>query len=224
MIKLCIFDLDGTVLDTIETIAYYGNYALQKNNIEPIAVCEYKYLAGNGIARLIKNMLQFRKCFTEELYNKVFHDYDTAYNADAMYKSKIFEGLQPVLDKMKQMGIKLAIVSNKPDYPTKKVVRSLYGEEYFACILGQKEGKPLKPDPTVVFDVISELNVSRDECIYIGDTSVDMKTGKRAGLFTIGVLWGFRDEDELVENGADMVIKRPSELYEFVLINNREKD
>lgn len=220
MIKLCIFDLDGTVLDTIETIAYYGNYALQKNNIEPIAVCEYKYLAGNGIAKLIKNMLQFRNCFTEELYNKVFHDYDTAYNADATYKTSIFEGLKDVLDQMKDMGIKLAIVSNKPDYPTKKVVSSLYGEDYFTCVLGQREGKALKPDPTAVFDVISDLNVSKEDCIYIGDTSVDMKTGKNAGLFTIGVLWGFRDKKELLENGADMVIKKPSELYEFVLINN----
>ena len=95
----------------------------------------------------------------------------------------------------------------------------MYGEDYFTCVLGQREGKPLKPDPTVVFDVISDLNVSKEDCIYIGDTSVDMKTGKNAGLFTIGVLWGFRDKKELLENGADMVIKKPSELYEFVINN-----
>lgn len=220
MIKLCIFDLDGTVLDTIETIAYYGNYALQKNNIEPIAVHEYKYFAGNGIYHLIKKMLQFRNCYTEELYDKVFHDYDTAYNMAATYKTGVFGGLKPVLDKIKNSGINIAIASNKPDYPTKKVVSSFFGEDYFACVLGQREGVPLKPDPTIVFDILSHMNVSKEDCIYIGDTSVDMKTGKNAGLFTIGVLWGFRDEDELVENGADMVVKKPEEILEFVEKNN----
>ena len=219
MIKLCIFDLDGTVLDTIATIAHYGNYALIKNGIEAIEACEYKYLAGTGIANLIKNMLNFRQCYTEELYERVFHDYDTAYNADVSYKSTVFDGLKEALDKIKAIGIKLAIVSNKPDYAAKTVVNSLYGENYFVSVNGQKQGEPLKPDPRVVLDMLKEQNVKKEECLYIGDTSVDMKTGKNAGIFTIGVLWGFRGREELTENGADIVIEKPAELYDYVLHN-----
>lgn len=217
MIKLCILDLDGTALDTIETISYYGNYALGKHGIESIEACEYKYLVGTGISNLIKNMLNFRQCYTEETFAKVFHDYDTAYNADVSYKSRIYDGLKEALDKIKALGVELAIVSNKPDYATQEVVRKLYGENYFTYVTGKKDGYPLKPDPTVVLNLINEKALGKDECIYIGDTSTDMLTGKNAGLFTVGVLWGFRGRDELLSNGADMLAKKPCELYEYVL-------
>lgn len=216
MIKLCIFDLDGTILDTVETIAHYGNYALLKNGIEPIEPCEYKYLAGTGIKNLIKNMLDYRNSYSEELFKKVFLDYDTAYNKDVSFKSGIFAGLKEVLDKLKKRGIRLAIASNKPDYAAKSVVSSLYGDGYFVHVSGHRENAPLKPDPSMVFEILNEQGVSNDECLYIGDTSVDMKTGKNAGIFTVGVLWGFRDRDELSANGADLIIEKPDELYDYV--------
>lgn len=216
MIKLCIFDLDGTALDTLETIAYYGNNALTNHGIEPIEACEYKYLVGTGISNLIKNMLNFRQCYTDEAFEKVFHDYDTAYNADVSYKSRIYDGLRETLDKIKSLGIELAIVSNKPDYATKEVVNKLYGENYFCYVTGKKEGYPLKPDPTVVLNLINEKALDKDECVYIGDTSTDMLTGKNAGLFTIGVLWGFRGKDELLSNGADLLAEKPYDLYEYI--------
>lgn len=216
MIKLCIFDLDGTVLDTIGTIAYYGNYALEKNQIAPIDVGEYNYLAGTGASNLVKNMLRFRQCLTEETYARVYADYQEAYNKDVAYQSKIFDGLKETLDKIKSMGVSLAIVSNKPDYAAKKVVEALYGKDYFVRVDGQKEGKPLKPDPKAVLDILSEFQVSKEECLYIGDTDVDMQTGKNAGIFTVGVLWGFRGEEELLKSGADLVVQNPMELYHHI--------
>ncbi len=216
MIKLCVFDLDGTVLDTVESIAYYGNYALEKNGIDPIAVEEYKYLAGNGIINLIKNMLRFRDCLTDENFEKVFHDYDTAYNANTSYKSKMFDGMQEALDGIKAMGVKIAIVSNKPHFATTGVVNSLFGEGYFDLVYGQREGIPIKPDPTAVLQILSEVGVDREECLYIGDTGTDMQTGKNSGLYTIGVLWGFRGKEELLENGADKTIEKPHELYDHI--------
>ncbi|MBE6792201.1 MAG: HAD family hydrolase [Ruminococcaceae bacterium] len=219
MTKLCIFDLDGTVLDTVQTLAHYGNGALVNHGVAPIEAEQYKYLAGAGMAALIKNMLNFRECYTDELFKKVLSDYDTAYNADITYKTTIYEGLVEALDNIKAQGIELAIVSNKPDYAAKDVVYALFGKDYFREVVGQLPDVPLKPDPTAVFGVMERAGVAADECLYIGDTSTDMKTGKNAGLFSVGVLWGFRGEDELRDNGADLIIRHPSELYHYILSN-----
>ena len=216
MIKLCIFDLDGTVLDTVGSIAHFANEALQNNGIEPIDTKEYNYLAGRGIANLVRGMLDFRGCYSEETYKKVYHDYDTAYNANPSYKSKVFDGLKEVLDTIKARGVRIAIVSNKPDFAARSVVNELYGENYFDFVSGQVPGGVLKPDPAVVLSVMDRFGASHDECIYVGDTSTDMQTGKNAEIYTVGVLWGFRGRDELVENGADTVIEKPRELYEIV--------
>jgi len=216
MIKLCIFDLDGTVLDTVESIAYFANSALEKNGIMPIEVGEYKYLAGRGIANLVRGMLEFRGCYSEALYEKVFYDYDTAYNERPTYKSKIFDGLKETLDAIKEKGVKIAIVSNKPDFAARSVVRELYGEGYFDFVTGQVKGGALKPDPTAVLSVMEKFGIAREECIYVGDTSTDMQTGKNAGMYTVGVLWGFRDREELISNGADVIIEKTSDLYTLV--------
>ncbi len=217
MIKLCIFDLDGTVLDTVGSIAHFANEALRKNGIEPIDTKEYNYLAGRGIANLVHGMLDFRGCYNEEAYKRVYHDYDTAYNANPSYKSKVFDGLKEVLDAIKARGVRIAIVSNKPDFAARSVVEELYGEDYFDFVSGQVPGGVLKPDPAVVLSVMDKFGASPDECIYVGDTSTDMQTGKNAEIYTVGVLWGFRGRDELVENGADTVIEKPRELYEIVI-------
>ncbi len=216
MIKLCIFDLDGTVLDTVKSIAHFGNTALEMNGIEPIEVNEYKYLAGRGVANLLRGMLNFRNCYTDELYQKVFRDYNTAYDANVSYKTTVFEGLRETLDAIKADGIRMAIVSNKPDFATRTVVNAHYGEGYFDFVTGQVPGGVLKPDPTVVLSVMESFEVTREECLYIGDTSTDMQTGKNAGMYTVGVLWGFRGREELLANGADLLIEKPSELYDCI--------
>ena len=220
MVKLCIFDLDGTVLDTVESIAYYANLALEKNGVEPIAVAEYKYLAGNGIAKLVRNMLDRRECYSPELYERVYKDYDSAYNADVAYKTTIFDGLLPVLDRLKAQGIRLAIVSNKPDFAAVTVTEALYGKGYFDFVTGQKPGGILKPDPTVVLSVMEDFGAVREECVYVGDTSTDMKTGKNAEMFTVGVLWGFRDRAELESSGADVIVSDPEQLYSAIMERN----
>ena len=216
MIKLCIFDLDGTVLDTVHTIAYYGNYALQKNGIEPIDDEEYKYFAGNGAVNLIKRALRFRNCLTDEIFEKVFVDYNTAYNADTSYLTVPFDGIRDTLDAMKSMGIRMAILSNKPHFATCGVITSLFGEGYFDCVYGQREDVPIKPDPTAVFQIMSELGAKAEDSLYIGDTGTDMKTGKNAKLCTVGVTWGFRTKDELLQNGADRIIDEPCQLLDCI--------
>ena len=216
MIKLCIFDLDGTVLDTVHTIAYYGNYALQKNGIKPIDDEEYKYFAGNGAVNLIKRALRFRNCLTDEIFEKVFADYNAAYNADTSYLTVPFDGIRKTLDAIKAHGIRMAILSNKPHFATCGVITSLFGEGYFDCVYGQREGVPIKPDPTAVFQIMSELGAKAEDCLYIGDTGTDMKTGKNAKLCTVGVTWGFRAKEELLQNGADQIIDEPCQLLDCI--------
>ena len=110
------------------------------------------------------------------------------------------------------VGEKIAIVSNKPDFMAKSVVERFYGKDYFFYVTGEREGIALKPDPRAVLSVVRAEGVSLDDCLYIGDTSTDMKTGKNAGIFTVGVLWGFRDKKELLISGADATVSHPSEL------------
>lgn len=218
MTKLCIFDLDGTVLDTVKTIAYYGNYALSKHGIEPIEVKEYNYFAGNGAVNLIKRALRFRDALTDEVFEKVFADYNAAYNADTSYLTAPFDGIVETLDAIKAKGIKMAILSNKPHFATCGVITSLFGEGYFDRVYGQREDVPIKPDPTAVWGIMQELDARPEECLYIGDTGTDMKTGKNAGLRTVGVTWGFRGKDELLSGGADVIIDHPQQLLDCIML------
>lgn len=214
--KLCIFDLDGTVLDTVGSIAHYGNLALQKHGIEPIDEKEYKYFAGDGAKNLIIRMLNYRNCYTDALYASVFKLYNELYNADVICKTVIFDGLKEVLDQLKAEGYRFVIVSNKPDFAAKTVANALYGEGYFDRVVGQKEGSFLKPNPGEVFAVMQELGARGEDCVYVGDTDTDMRTGKNANLYTIGVLWGFRGREELEASGADAIAATPAELYQAI--------
>lgn len=214
--KLCIFDLDGTVLDTVGSIAHYGNLALKAYGIEPIDAKEYRYFAGDGAKILIKRMLNYRTCYSDELHASVFRIYNEMYDADVTYKTVIFEGLKDVLDRLKADGYRFAIVSNKPDFAAKTVVNTTYGEGYFDCVIGQKEGSILKPNPHEVLTVMQKLGAEVKDCVYVGDTDTDMKTGKNAELYTVGVLWGFRGREELEASGADAIAATPEELYEII--------
>jgi phosphoglycolate phosphatase len=217
MIKLCIFDLDGTVLDTVSSIAHYANYALERHGIEPIDPKEYRYLAGGGIVSLMRGVLRYRgREGDEALYESLYRTYDDAYNADVAYLTTVFDGMRETLDELKRRGIKIAIVSNKPDYAAREVVERLYGKDYFDFVTGQTDAYPLKPDPSSVLAVAERFGAAKEEILYVGDTSTDMKTAGNAGLFAVGVLWGFRGRTELLESGADVLLSHPSELLGLI--------
>ena len=221
MTKLCIFDLDGTVLDTAPSIAHFGNLALEAHKIEAIEVEKYQYFAGDGAKNLITRMLNHRGCYSDELHTSVFRLYNSLYNADVTCKTVIFDGLKEVLDRLKSEKYHLVIVSNKPDFAAKTVANALYGEGYFERVAGQKEGSFLKPDPHEVFAVMKEFGADAKDCVYVGDTDTDMLTGKNANLYTIGVLWGFRDREELEKSGADAIVATPEELYKTIVGQKR---
>lgn len=216
MFKGIIFDLDGTLLDTIETISYYGNNSLKRHGLNPVEPERYKLMAGNGAVHLVKCMIKEAGCTDESMFEKVFEDYNRTYGEDTLYKTKVYEGIMELLSGAKEKGMKLAVLSNKPHDATIDVLGKFFKEGTFDLAFGARDGIPLKPDPTSAIELAKELGISKDECIYVGDTSVDMQTGKGAGFFAVGVLWGFRDRKELEENGADKIVSHPSEILDLI--------
>lgn len=214
MKKLCIFDLDGTLLDTLPTISYYCNLSLREFGLPEIEQEKYKYLAGNGAKVLIERMLDEVGADREKYFDRVYKFYNREYDKNVSYLTKPFDGVPEMLAGLKTLGINTAVISNKPDFAAVNVVKLFLGE-LVDIAHGGREGIPLKPAPDGVFEIMQEAGVSADECIYVGDTGTDMETGKNSGIFSIGVLWGFRKEDELLANGADIIVSDPLEIFDY---------
>ena len=220
MYKACIFDLDGTLADTIESIAYFANKALEFYGFNEIPADKYKLMVGDGAKELVKRMLYESGDNELKYYDRVSEMYNKTYDDDFMYKTEAYDGIKELLIDLKKLGTKLAVLSNKPHNTAVKVVSALFGEELFEVCFGKRDNVPKKPDPAAVFDIMRKLKVNKNECLYIGDTSTDINTGKNAGLYTIGVLWGFRGFDELKKASADLIVNKPNEIYEFIIKNN----
>lgn len=217
MKKAVIFDLDGTLADSLESIQYCADYAIGTCGFPPIPLEKYRFFVGDGADTLIKRCLAYSGDVEGEFFEKAFLQYQLFFKEHCMYHVKPFEGMPEILDKLKQVGIKIAVFSNKPHERTIDVVESLFGKDYFDEILGQTEKRSKKPNPNGVFYLAEKLGVEVQDIAYVGDTSTDMMTGKNAGAWTIGVLWGFRDRDELEKYKADVIIDKPSDILLQVL-------
>ena len=216
MKKIVIFDLDGTLSDSIASLKYCGDRAVAKFGYGPFTEAQYKYFVGDGAANLIKRALteagdtgltHFEEAFAE--YKRLFREY-------CMYQVKPYEGIPELLTALKEKGLTLAVLSNKPHAETIHVIETLFGKDVFDVIQGQEEGLPIKPDPAGVFRILEKTGFKQEDVLYLGDTATDMHTGKSAGAFTVGALWGFREEKELIEGGADALIDYPTGLLEYV--------
>ena len=215
MIKACIFDMDGTTVNTINSIAYFANNALKKAGLPAIETDTYKVMVGNGAKVLVERMIK-NVGADEKYFDEVSREYNTTYDNDFLYLTEPYEGILDMLKALKDMGVKVTILSNKPHATAVKVSDALFSDNLVDICYGAREGIALKPDPAGVFEIMNELGVKAEVCVYIGDTSTDMKTGKGANLYTVGVLWGFRDRQELESSGADAIISHPSELIDIV--------
>lgn len=216
MKKAVIFDLDGTLSDSIASMKYCGDRALAPFGYGPFPESDYKYFVGDGAANLVKRALKAGG--DEELvhFEEAFALYKKYFAEDCMYQVKPYEGIPELLAALKEKGLKIAVLSNKPHDQTIDVIETLFGKGYFDIIQGQKDGLPIKPDPAGVFAILKQLNLTTEDILYLGDTATDMKTGKSAGAFTVGALWGFRDRKELEEGHADAIIGHPLELLRYV--------
>ena len=216
MKKAVIFDLDGTLANTIESITLCGNRALAKCGFPAYGEADYKYFVGDGAAELVRRALIRSGDDALVHFDEAFGEYIRLFRKDCMYHVRPYEGIVSLLDTLTGRGIRIAVLSNKPHANSISVVETWFGKGYFDWIQGQKEEIPRKPDPAGAYEIVKGFGLSARDFLYVGDTGVDMRTGKAAGMWTIGVLWGFRDRKELEENQADAIVERAEEILDFI--------
>lgn len=211
MLKACIFDLDGTLANTLESMAYITNIIMRKFNLKELPVDGFRYYSGEGAHMLIERCLKDAGDEKLEYQEQAEKMYREMFAADPMYKVVHYEGMPETIKELKRRGAKLAVCSNKPHPAALKVIKQLFHDD-FDIVLGQSDEIPRKPSPVGALKIAEKFGLSPQECMYVGDTRTDMETGKAAGMYTVGALWGFRDRQELEKNGADCIAEKPADL------------
>ena len=213
--RLAIFDLDGTLIDSIGDLADAMNAVLESLGYPAQPRDDYRFLVGDGIEILVRRALPpevVDETNIPDVVGLMRQEYSTRWTAT----TRPFPEIPELLVKLDALKICTAVLSNKPDFATREIVGELFADNPFEIVRGALEGVPLKPDPSSVLGIISELGQSPQQSIFVGDTAVDMATGVNAGMRSVGVTWGFRDADELVDAGANHIIHRPLELLRFL--------
>lgn len=215
MKSLIIFDLDGTLLDTVADLAASTNYALSQFNFPTHEISAYKLFIGNGINNLFERALPKGEKTAENIWEirKYFLEY---YGAHSTELTVPFPGISELLQKLQSEGFKLAVASNKYQQGTETLIQRFFPEIEFMAVFGQREGIPVKPDPTIVYDIISIAKVPASEVLYIGDSGVDMQTANNSGVDAVGVTWGFRPKAELEAFRPKYMIDKAEDIWEIV--------
>lgn len=219
MKKLAIFDLDGTLLNTIEDLGHAANHALQAHGYPTHSIASYPFFVGNGVRRLIERVLP-EDARTEATIDRLLVTFKEYYNDHNTDFTKPYEGIPELLSHLSSRGVAIAVASNKYQAATEKLISHFFPTLSFVAVEGQKEGVPVKPDPSIVFEILAKAKTPKADTIYIGDSGVDMETARRACVDSVGVTWGFRPEKELVENHADTIVNRPDDIEKLVFGND----
>lgn len=215
MKRLAIFDLDGTLLDTVADLANATNQALERCGFPTHPVEAYYQFVGNGINKLFARALPAEDSNEENVLRirALFVPYYNEHNADC---SRPYPGVVELLRSLQADGVSLAVASNKYHEATLKLVGHFFPDIRFAAIYGQREGVPIKPAPDVVYDILHDTGIAKEDALYIGDSGVDMQTAGNASVESVGVTWGFRSEEELRENGAVHIVHVADEINAIV--------
>lgn len=208
--KAVLFDLDGTLLDTLEDIADAANRVLIKNGFPSHPLDAYRYFVGDGSARLIERAVP-QKERSDLTIQRCLEGFLEDYGSNWKIRTAPYPGIPEMLDSLVKMGVRLAVLSNKPHPYTLDCVDQLLSRWRFELVLGQRPGVPRKPDPAGAFEAAEQMNLSPAEFLYLGDTVIDMKTAEAAGMPAVGALWGFRPE-ELAKSGLGTLIQTPLEM------------
>ena len=215
MYQNVVFDLDGTLLDTLQDLAAAGNHTLSAMELPQHPVDSYRMMVGNGIPKLIERVLPAvnRGAATQDLALHIFTNY---YNAHKQDFTAPYPGIMKMLEDLVNAGVCLGIASNKGDAFVKTLAAEFFPGT-FQAVVGLQAGVAAKPDPACVHNLLAEMGAQQSGTLYVGDSGVDMQTAKNAGLCACGVLWGFRSKEELLENGADLIVESPQKLAKIIL-------
>ncbi len=212
--KAVIFDLDGTLINTLDDLGDAVNFMLAGYGYPTFPIDDYKMMVGNGMRKLIERAMPPEHQEKAEI-DAALAIFMERYNAHALDKTHAYQGVPEAVKAVSDLGLKTAVCTNKAEASAKLILEKLY-PGCFDFILGQRENLPTKPDPAGVLLVMKELGVTPAECVFVGDSGVDIQTAVNAGAFPVGVLWGFRDEKELRDNGAKEIISDPADLVSFL--------
>ena len=208
-----IFDLDGTLLDTLQDLAAAVNFALRKNGMEEHSIDDIRRFVGNGVRKLIERAVPDGS--KNPRIDEVFADFRSYYMQHSLDATKPYDGITEILQELKQRGCKMAVVSNKMMAATQELVAHFFPEIEVAIGENEAEGIRKKPAPDMVFEALNRLGAEAESAVYIGDSDVDIQTAKNAGVPCISVLWGFRNREFLLEHGAQHFIEKPSEIIGY---------
>ena len=212
--KAIIFDLDGTLIDSLEDIAVCMNQVFEELELPVHKIEDYKNFVGGGVDILVENALD--SSAPKELKAKVRDRFKEIYDSNLHAKTQAYDGIYELLEELEKQNFKMGILSNKPHEFTVEYANSLFENNRFLEVHGQKAHIEKKPDPSAAIDIAKSFEMDCKEIYFVGDTKIDMQTAKNAGMIAIGVLWGFRDEEELVSNGADFIVAKPSDILDIV--------
>jgi phosphoglycolate phosphatase len=209
-----IFDLDGTLVDTLEDLADAMNRVLSGEQAPVHSYVTYKLLIGKGIRNLVGQALPPEKR-SDETIARCYEAMIADYGEHCLVRTRKYGGVAELVSGLQAAGAKLAVFSNKSDELTRRIVESLFGSGDFDVVMGAQPGLPLKPDPTVALLISARLGVAPGRIVFLGDSGIDMLTATAAGMIAVGAAWGFRTKDELAENGARAVLDHPLELLDL---------
>lgn len=216
MFRLCIFDLDGTLTDTLDSLTYSVNLTLEEMGYPALERSKCRAFVGNGSRVLIEKALKASGDATLSRIEEGMEVYDRVFDANCTYHVTPYDGIVELLQALKEKGMKLTVLSNKPHRQAVHVVEEVFGKEMFDWVQGQQEGIPRKPDPYAAIQIAEKFGVKPEECVYIGDSEVDVATGTAARMKTLGVTWGFRSVEQLKEAGATILLDRPVQILEEI--------
>ena len=214
MIKAVLFDLDGTLVNSLSDLANSTNYALKKFGFPTHETEKFKYFVGDGMPKLIERVLPMEHR-DADTHAKVLECFMNHYREHYVDETIVYDGIKELIRDLKEKGFKLAVISNKAQEMALTVTNKLL-DDVFDIVCGKQEGYPAKPDPALTLKVIRELGVLPSECAFIGDSGMDMAVAKNAKCLPIGVLWGFREMKELSDYGADYVVNSPFEILQII--------
>lgn len=214
MYKHVIFDLDGTLLNTIDDLADTGNHVCELHGWPTHTVAEFKLMVGNGIPKLVERFAP--QGTSQEVLDQAFQEFMDWYGVHKEDKTAPYAGMPEVTKALREAGVSIAVLSNKADVMAGPVVEHYY-QGIFPVVQGALPGLPTKPDPTLLHKLMDRLGATQEDTLFVGDSNVDIRTAKNGGLTGCGVLWGFRSREELEAAGADVIVSTPQELLDLIL-------